>query len=205
MGLDFDTSVWFVGIVSLLVVLIFLWKRGYNAPRLFFLSVFWVYLLFVLKIAVFPIPVARGISTATAQQWMPVMLSTIIYRPFFFGHYVTFESIVVAVLQNLILTIPFGFGINFIKPRKLREVLWLSVVVGFGIEAIQFVIALIGVFIGMWSPYHIVDINDALFNIAGLLIGYGLFRVLASWYTPIQHKFKTNEFFAYIQDVTNRA
>ncbi|HLO16205.1 MAG TPA: VanZ family protein [Anaerolineales bacterium] len=204
MGLDFDISVWLVGIVSLLVVLVILWKRGDNAPRLFFLSVFWIYLLFVLKIAVFPIPVARGISTDTAQQLMPVMLSTINHRLFFFGHYATFESIVITVLQNLILMIPFGFGINFIKPRKPREILWLSIVVGSGIEAIQFVIALIAVFIGTWGPEHIVDINDALLNMIGVLLGYGLFRLFTTWYTPLQHKFKTNEFFAYIQGIARQ-
>jgi glycopeptide antibiotics resistance protein len=205
MILDFNVLAWFIGIASLLVVLIVLWKRGYNFPRLLFFSVFWIYLLFVLKTTVFPIPLARGISTDTVQEIMPFMLATINFRLFFFGQFASLESIVVMVLQNLIMTIPFGFGIIFIKPLKFKDILWLSFVIGFGIEAIQFVIALMGVFIGMWSPYHIVDINDALLNMAGVLLGYGLFRVFASWYTPIQHKFKTNGFFAYIQDVTNRA
>ena len=205
MILYFDMVVWLIGIASLLVVLIVRWKRGYDVPRLFFLSVFWIYLLLVLKIAVFPIPLARGISTDTVQEFMPIMLSTVQLRLFFFGPFATLESIIVTILQNLFLTIPFGFGINFIQPLKFRDILWLAFVIGFGMEAIQFVIALVGVFIGMWSPYHIVDINDALLNTAGILIGYGLFRVFASWYTPIQRKFKANEFFSYIQDVTSRA
>lgn len=204
MVLDFDILAWVAGIVSLLVVLAILWKRGYDAPRLFFLSVFWIYILFLLKIAIFPIPVARGISTETVQEILPIMLSTIHLRLFFFGPFATLQSIVVTVLQNLILTIPFGFGANFIKPLKTKDVLWLSIAVGLGIEITQFVIALIGVFLGMWSPEHIVDINDALLNMIGVWLGYGLFRVFAVWYASNQYRFRRNPLFEYIHQVTNQ-
>ena len=204
MILDFDILAWIVGTISLLIVLAILWKRGYTTPRLFFVSVFWTYILFLLKIAIFPIPVGRGSSTDTTQQLMQVMLATINDRLFFFGYYVTFKSVVIAVLQNLLLMIPFGFGINFIMAFKLRDMLWLALLMGFGIEALQFVLALLGVSMGMWRPDHIVDINDALLNVVGVLLGYGFFRFFAAWYAPIQHAVKTKEFFAYIQDVARQ-
>jgi len=204
MGLDFDIGAWTIGIVLLVTALVVLRKRKYNLPYLLFFSAFWIYILLLVKVAVFPIPLARGISEETVQEVMPVMLSAINLRLFFFGHFATLESIAVTVLQNLILTLPFGFGINFIKPLRVKDILWLSIAVGFGIEVIQFVFALIGVFIGMWGQDHIVDINDALLNIAGIWTGYGLFRIFASWYASNQHRFKDNPFFAYIQNITSQ-
>jgi glycopeptide antibiotics resistance protein len=199
--LDFDIAAWFIGIVLLVVVLR---KRRNNFPYLLFFSAFWIYILLLLKVEVFPIPLARGISEETVQAVLPRMLSALNLQLFFFGPFATLESIAVTVLQNLIMTIPFGFGISFIKPLRVKDVLWLSIAVGFGIEVIQFVIGLYGVFLGMWSPDHIVDINDALLNMVGIWIGYGLFRIFASWYAANQHRFKDNPFFAYIQNVTSQ-
>jgi glycopeptide antibiotics resistance protein len=202
MALDFNAAAWSMGIVLLVIILGVLWKRGYALPYLVFFAAFWIYILLLLKIAVFPIPLVRGASEETVQELMPRMLSSLNLRLFFFGSFVTLESISVTVVQNLVLTLPFGFGINFIKPLKVRDILWLSIGVGFGIEVIQFLIALYGVWIGMWTPDHIVDINDALLNMAGIWIGYGLFRVFASWYASCQHRFKDRPFFAYLQKIT---
>ena len=203
MILDFDLLSWLIGIALLFAVLAVLWKRGYNVSYLFCFSVFWIYLLLVLKVAVYPIPLGRGVSEDTAGKLLPVMLSTVHFRPFYFGPFATPASIAVTVLQNLVLTVPFGFEINFLKHLKPKDFLWLAIAFGLGIEVIQFVLALISVFLGIWGPNHIVDINDAILNVIGVLFGYGIFRLFAAWYAPIQHKFKTNVFFAYIHDVTS--
>ncbi|HSB01569.1 MAG TPA: VanZ family protein [Anaerolineales bacterium] len=205
MILDFDLLTWFVGAAALFAVLAILRKRGYGFSYLFCLSVFWVYLLFVLKVAVFPIPLARGISEERVQEMLPLMLSSIHFRPFFFGPFATLESVLVTIVQNLVLTMPFGFGLSFVTRLKSRDFLWLSVVFGVGIEVIQFVLSLISVFLGIWHPDHTIDVNDAILNIAGVLLGYGLFRIFASWYTSLQHKFKEKGLLAYIQNVTNQA
>jgi glycopeptide antibiotics resistance protein len=204
MGLDFDLMAWVVGIGLLMMTLTVLRARGHHVPFLFFLSIFWIYLLLVLKVAVFPIPLARGMSEDTAQELLPRMLSSMNLRLFFFGYYATLESISVTVLQNLVLTVPFGFGINFIRPLKIKEILWLSVAVGFGIEIIQLMISLWGVYLGMWSPDHIVDINDALLNMLGIWLGYGLFRLFAVWYASFGHRHGRSALLEYIQQVTSR-
>ncbi|SRR6266498_5479570 len=147
MILDFDILSWLIGIALLLIVLVALWKRGYSVSYLFCLSVFWIYLLLVLKVAVFPIPLARGVSEDTVGEMLPVMLSSIHFRPFFFGQFATPQSIAITVFQNLTLTVPFGFGISFIKPLRAKDILWLSIAFGVGIELIQFLLALISVFL----------------------------------------------------------
>jgi glycopeptide antibiotics resistance protein len=197
-----DEFVWLIGIPILFAVLFVLRKRGYRLSRLLFISAFWVYILLVLKATVFPIPIARGISDET--EMFPLMLPLINFTPFYFGRFLTLEKIFFLLVQNIILTMPFGFGVNFIARIKTKTILWLSVAFGLGIEVIQFVIALISASLGMGITGRIVDINDAILNIAGVLLGYGLFKLFASWYTTTQHKFKDKEPFVYIHEITSR-
>jgi len=81
--------------------------------------------------------------------------------------------------------VPLGFGLNFISRVRTRDILWLSITIGLGIEAIQFVVSLV-----LGYPYRVVDINDALLNAIGVLIGYGFFRAFAWLYLTITQRLK---------------
>jgi glycopeptide antibiotics resistance protein len=70
---------------------------------------------------------------------------------------------------------PFGFGVNFLISVRPRSFLWLAAAVGFGFELSQLVISL-----AFKSGFRAVDINDAIFNAAGVLLGYTFFRIF-SW------------------------
>ena len=87
------------------------------------------------------------------------------------------ELCVRAIIDNIFLTIPFGFGLNFLARVKPRNFLWLAVAVGLGFEFTQLVLS-----IAFRSGYRAVDINDVLLNATGILLGYALFRAFA-WAT----------------------
>ena len=82
-----------------------------------------------------------------------------------------YESLKTLVL-NILLTIPFGFGLPFIARLRLRQVVFIGVIFSIILEALQLVVALISGF-----TFRIVDINDVLFNGIGVAVGYALFVV----------------------------
>jgi glycopeptide antibiotics resistance protein len=200
--LDFDILEWLIGIVVLIVLLPILWWRRRSASYLFFFSVFWVYLLIVVDVTIFPIPLPDAGMFLSKQQ-ITFVLSRVNFEPFkylsdpYANPYVVFLEIV----QNILLTIPFGFGVSFIAQFKARDFLWLAIAVGLSIEMAQLVISL-GV-----GLYRTVDVTDVFLNATGVLLGYGIFRIFACLYLKMTHRFGINHtgLLAYIYDVANQA
>jgi glycopeptide antibiotics resistance protein len=81
------------------------------------------------------------------------------------------------IIANIILTMPLGFGISFVTRIRWRNIPWLALAVGVGIESAQLVMNLI-----LESDYRGVDINDSIMNALGVLCGYGLFLLFSRWY-----------------------
>jgi glycopeptide antibiotics resistance protein len=93
--------------------------------------------------------------------------------PFFLGYGLT-PALLVNIVLNVILTIPFGFGLNFLA--RLRPLSWifLSLLVGGGIESTQLAISIL-----LRYTYRVIDIHDAFANTLGVLLGYALFLLFA--------------------------
>jgi glycopeptide antibiotics resistance protein len=173
MMIYFETPAWIVSGFVLLILLVFLWRKKRNLSYLMCCLVFGVYVVTIIEATLFPIPVGQkppaGLSL-TELFWDRINLI-----PFFYGPFATTESILFAVVENIILTVPFGFGINFLAHFKIKRILWLGPCVGLAIEAIQLLICLAVNF-----PYRVVDVNDLWANAVGVWLGYGLFRI-AAW------------------------
>jgi glycopeptide antibiotics resistance protein len=56
----------------------------------------------------------------------------------------------------------------------------MSVILGASLEITQLFISII-----LGYPYRMVDVNDFLFNTIGVLVGYGLFKLIARLYLMI--------------------
>lgn len=169
--LDFDGSIWLVGLMLLTVFLIIFRRRQRSLSYLLCFSVFWIYLLLVIKVTLFPIPLFSEMADIMRQT--PFMTGVNL-MPGYFGPYAQPESIGRSVILNIILTVPFGFGISFIARCKAKDFRWLSFAVGFAIEGMQLVISL-----AIGFPYRTIDVNDLLCNTVGVFIGYGFFRAFA--------------------------
>ena len=172
---EFAIDAWPVGIVVLAILLVMVWHRKHNLPYLVCFSVFSVYLLIALDKTFFPLPISGSYADAMRQQ--ASFTSFINLIPFYFGPFGTLSSAVSTMILNVILTIPFGFGVNFVTQVRAKRFLWLAPAIGFGIEAAQLAVSLM-----LGYPYRVVDINDVLMNAVGIWIGYGSFRIFAWLY-----------------------
>lgn len=136
--------------------------------------VFGVYLLFVIDKVFFPLHVAGGF----AEMMRTIPFETgVNFIPFYVSSTATLESVLWEWGLNLVLLVPFGFGISFLVPLRPKQVLWLAPLVGLSLEVMQL---LIGLMVGY--PYRVIDINDAIMNTLGFWVGYGLFRLFALGY-----------------------
>jgi glycopeptide antibiotics resistance protein len=189
----FDEYDLLIGVGILCILLPIVWWRKHSLSYLLFFSIFWVYLLAVVQAVIFPIAINTGYGRATVT-------SSINLVPFYFGSCFSHmpELCVTGIIDNIILTIPFGFGINFLVRVKPRYFFWLALAVGLGFEFSQLLLS-----IAFRSGFRAVDINDAILNATGVLLGYALFRTFAWAYLKATEHFGITHkwLFADIYDV----
>jgi glycopeptide antibiotics resistance protein len=196
-------QIWPVGAMLLavlfVVLLVIFWRRWHSFTQLLCLVVFSFYLLMALEKLFFPIYLTGSYADAMRQADLSQNFNLI---PFYFGPYSNLENSLETLALNVLLTIPFGFGINFLVHITPRRILWIALVVGLFTEGGQFLISLL-----IGYLYHIVDINDVLMNALGVLVGYTIFRVFAWLYVWIMGRFSFKHwgFIGYIYDVTSQA
>ena len=136
------------------------------------------------------------------KQRVTFTLSRVNFIPFrylsFFNSYV----IVLEITRNILLTIPFGFGINWITKVKPKAMIWVATAVGLMIEFTQLIVSL-----GIAGVYRTVDITDVILNATGVLLGYGFFRVFASLYLTmtIRSGTRIGSVTSYLYDIACRA
>jgi glycopeptide antibiotics resistance protein len=174
----FDNNDFLVGIGILCVLLVVLRRQKRSWSYLLFFSIFWVYLLFVVRIVIFPFVINWG-------PYSSRVLPHINLIPFYYKVCSTlFKVCALEIAGNVVLTIPFGFGINFLVLVKPGKVIWLALAVGFGFEFSQLIISLI-----FRSGFRSIDINDVMLNALGVLSGYALFIILAWAYLQFGEHF----------------
>lgn len=162
-----------IGLLILAVVLIVSWRRKRSASYVFCAAILGIYLLFAVEQVFFPIRVIEP----SGDLFEMGLRSSVNLVPLRFNFTELTHIVVLQILLNVLLTVPLGFGVNFVAHMSPRRILLLALAVGLGIEAIQFVI---GVLLGYL--YRIIDVNDMLLNALGVLIGYGVFRLFAWLY-----------------------
>jgi len=175
------------------------WKRKRSFSALIIFSIFWVYLLFALDKVFFPMEIS-GSFADEMRQHTPI-LARVNIVPFQFGRYGLTVGGLISGLNNILLTVPFGFGLNFISRVTWKDFLKISVILGLGVELTQLLISLL-----LRYPYRVVDINDSIFNAMGVLLGYGLFRIFAWIYIGVTQQFEINHrgLSLYIFDAANQ-
>ncbi len=162
------------GALLLLVLLLHCWRKERSWPYLFFLSLFWIYILVVLAMIFFPIRIPREWPSNISQQNIQSTLSHVNYIPFNFGNLFISNATVIfeQLIGNILLTLPFGFGLPFLVYVPDKRIFRLALFSGVVLEGIQFLIMLLGIISGYG---HSVDINDVILNSIGILVGYSLY------------------------------
>ena len=196
MLIHFDFFHLLIGVGLLCFLLPFLWLQKRSLSFLVFFSVFWFYLLAVVAVVIFPITV-NTLSDNT------VFTPSINLIPFDFGSCFSLAILCMrSIFENIALTIPFGFGMNFLAKIKPRSLYWLALSIGFVFELTQ-----LGVSLVLRSGFRAFDINDVILNGTGVLVGFALFRLFAWLFTRVanQFDFKSNWLLARIHDVVVQA
>jgi glycopeptide antibiotics resistance protein len=188
-----------LGLLAVLLPIAWLWKR--NASYLSFFGLFWLYLMLLVGITIFPLPIPLDMGGTIPRQPLAEILERINLVPFrhtglgyFDLRYISFD-----LVGNILLTIPFGFGLSFVARIRGIHYLWLAFIVGLTIETSQLLVSLIVGF-----GYRGVDITDVLTNAAGVLIGYAFFCIFAWVYRTAVRllRIQPSGLFAFIYIVT---
>ncbi|NOK64351.1 MAG: hypothetical protein GFH27_549431n39 [Chloroflexi bacterium AL-W] len=174
-------EIWPIIFILLISILLLAYRRKVNLSYLFFLSIFWTYLAFAIDKVFFPIHITGDFADAHREGAPDLYVNLI---PFYFGPYAALEGSFISSMQNILLTMPFGFGLHFLIQLKSKHYLWIAPALGLVFEGLQYILSLL---LGYF--YRFVDINDLLFNALGVLIGYGLLRIFAFVYMTTTEKF----------------
>ena len=158
-------------VIGLAVLLVYLRRRGRSPGYLACVALFGIYLVLVAHWTIFPLildeatlaALARERSLADAVELLPIVggLAPTRYE----------------LVGNILLGVPFGFGLPFVSSRRGWDVLIDGLVFAVAIEIIQLLIDLAYGF-----GYRVIDVNDIILVWLGVLGGYIAFRVLSAAY-----------------------
>jgi len=182
----------YVVIAILIIAILAAWWRKRSLSYVFFFTIFSIYLAIGLIQVIFPF-VIQG----NGDNW-PFRLSLNLI-PFDFGGCGQLPGECLSqVFQNILLTIPFGFGLRFLTRFKARNIFWIALAVGLTTESLQLLIS-----VAFQSAFRSVDINDTLLNAFGVLVGYSVFIMFAWLYRKLLTRFRIHPtgIFAYVSEV----
>ncbi len=155
----------FVGLVWICVVAFLRLRKKKDLVYLFFFTIFFVYAAEVLDYTLFqfqsllllkhfmPGLMLRGETAAESVNLIPLVTLT--------------RGDLRTSLLNILLMIPFGFGLPFITELRMKKVVVAGMLCSIGIEVLQLATGLLGK-----VTFRVADINDVIFNTLGAAIGY---------------------------------
>jgi glycopeptide antibiotics resistance protein len=157
-----------------------------------------VYLIYGIDKVLFPMEISGSFSDA--MRHLPI-LSSVNFVPFYFGQFGLTASGLKFLFYNILLTMPYGFVINFLTGMNAKKIVRISICLGLGLEMAQLLLSL-----ALRYPYRVVDINDAIFNAFGVLLGYGLFKLFARLYMLVIGQVTNNKdrLSLYLYDVVHK-
>ena len=143
-------------------------KKKKSFVYLLFFTLFYVYIVTVLDYTLFqfqslillkhfmPGLILNGLAAGKSTNLIPLITLT--------------SHDLKTSLLNILLMIPFGFGLTLITNFRMKKVVGMGVLLSIVIELLQLITGLIAK-----TTFRVADINDVIFNTAGVLIGYVLF------------------------------
>jgi glycopeptide antibiotics resistance protein len=88
-------------------------------------------------------------------------------------------------LLNILLLIPFGFGLPFITNFRMKKIVVIGALFSIVIEFLQLITGFLAKI-----TFRVADINDVIFNTVGVAIGYILFVGFVHIYRHISHNWE---------------
>lgn len=158
-------------------------KKKKSLSYLIFFTIFYVYIVKVLDYTLFqfqslillkyfmPNLILNGETAEKAINLIPLIT-------------LTYQDLKTSLL-NILLLIPFGFGLPFITNYRMKKVVVIGALFSIFIEFMQLITGYIAKI-----TFRVADINDVIFNTVGVAIGYILFIRFVRIYCHISHNWK---------------
>ena len=155
-------------------------KKKKSAQYLLLFTIFYVYFYKVLDYTLFefqsllllkyfmPNLMLRGQEAGKAWNLIPLLTLT--------------SKDLKTSLLNILLFVPFGFGLPFITRFRMKKIVLIGMVVSIAIELLQLVTGLMA-----HLTFRVADVNDVIFNTVGVAIGYVLFIAFAPMVRRVPH------------------
>lgn len=182
------------GVINIATILLvgFIWlgtslflklKKGRSLVYLLFFTIFYSYLYKVLDYTLLqfqsllllqhflPSLKLNGVEAGRSLNLIPLASLTL-------------EDVKTSLL-NILMMIPFGFGLPFITNFRFKKVVIAGLLLSIAIELLQLVTGFMAN-----TTFRIADINDLVFNTAGVAIGYILFVWFVCIYRHILRNWK---------------
>ena len=165
------------GVIWLGCVLFLRLKKRKSVLYLALFTVFFVYLFKVLDYTLFqfqsllllkffvPGLMLRGQEDGTSVNLIPLVTLT--------------GADLKTSLLNVLLLVPFGFGLPFIARVQAKQVVAGGALLSVAIELAQLLTGYLA-----QMTFRIADVNDVIFNAIGAAMGYWAFALFARWWTP---------------------
>lgn len=161
--IDFDLSIVLLAILIWIgITLFFKLRKRKGFVYLLFFTVFYIYLVEIIDLTQFPIYLNDSMRENIGQN----VLTNTNFVPLI---HISLDQMNTSLL-NILMTIPFGFGLPFITNFNFKKVVLFGCLTSFTLETLQFFSGLSAGF-----TFRFVDINDIIFNTIGTIIGYVLF------------------------------
>ncbi len=160
----------FSGIVALIFWIIVSCITKKDRSKKILISLFIVYMTVVVSITIFPLIIDPELMPINDRSIILVPFSTITNLL----ENATLWTIVLQIIGNIIMTIPYGIFIPFmVKRKRWYNYLVYTLIFPLAIELTQLIIC-----ISTNSFYRTVDIDDVILNSIGIIIGYGIYKIL---------------------------
>ena len=172
MSIDIWTASPFL-VVAVAGLLVALRRRGASYGHLVCVAAFALYLAVVARWTVFPLRFDAEFADAMRRD--TVLLDGVNLLPLWLAAPVDPGS--EQVYGNLLMGMPFGFGLPFLVAWPARRVIAAAGLFALGIELVQLAID-----VAYGFAYRSVDINDVLLVWAGAILGYAALRLVAVLY-----------------------
>lgn len=148
-------------------------SRRLSVGRWLAVSFFAIYLVGVAHFALLPLTYDPN----AAREFGPIDLGRLIeLRPFFLSSADAMPTW--QAWLNILLTVPFGFGLPFVLDVRGRDIVLIGILFSVGIEVAQLLADGFYLALPTWS----VDINDVLLNSLGVVVGYVAFLIAGAIY-----------------------
>jgi len=162
------SAVLFLSLIWVGIVTFFRLKKKKSLVYLIFFTIFYVYIVKALDYTLFqfqsllllkyfmPELILNGQSAGESINLIPLIKLT--------------PQDLKTSLLNILLLIPFGFGLPFITDFRLKKIVVAGALFSISIELLQLITGFVAK-----TTFRIADINDVIFNTLGAAIGYLLF------------------------------